>query len=373
MNRPLLTFNWAARDALLEEGRAQIQQGEKPMKRIRKAYWAIAFFTLAWWAGAQAQVAPATVLTVETENVVQYIEDPITVDLSKVGGTVPGATTSSIFYWAKWVLVGDIVAVNGQPVKGTMLWNARAAVIRPNAVGPGPNTPGIGDITRNALIEAYFEILGADGSQIGTIVALGMNAGSAAPGAPLAATAANFAIVGGSGPFLGVRGYFGTATIQGVANQRAASMTEDAANRRTNGGGKFRSVMHLIPMSRPEIVTTVNGPAVAHSRDFTLVTNSRPAAPGEILSVFVTGLGPTRPGVDPGQPFPASPLAAATSPVEVFVNGKAAEVLAAVGFPGAVEGYQVNFRLPPDTRPGTATIQVSAAWVAGPEVRTQVQ
>ncbi len=320
------------------------------------------------------QIAPATVLTVDAENTVQYIEDSVTVDLSRVGGTIRGATTSSISYWAKWVVVGDIVAVNGQPVKGTMFWNARAAVIRPTAVGPGPNTPGIGDITRNALIEAYFEILDTDGSQIGTIVALGMNAGSPPPGAPLAATAGNFVIGGGSGAFLGARGYFGNATIPGTMNFRPASMTEDAANRRVNGGGRLRSVMHLIPQSRPEIVNTLIGPAVTHSNDFTVVTASRPAVPGEILSLFATGLGPTRPGVDPGRPFPATtPLAVVNSPVQVTVNGRPAEVLAAVGFPAAVDGYQVNFRVPPDAARGTATIQVTVAWIAGSTVSIVIQ
>ena len=109
------------------------------------------------------------------------------------------------------------------------------------------------------------------------------------------------------------------------------------------------------------------------SNDFALVSASKPAAPGEILSLFVTGLGPTRPGVDPGKPFPTSPLQAANSPVEVTVNGRPAEVLAAVGFPGAVDGYQVNFRVPSDAAKGVATIQVSAAWIAGPEVRITVQ
>src|SRR5258708_5768747 len=62
----------------------------------------------------------------------------------------------------------------------------------------------------------------------------------------------------------------------------------------------------------------------------------------------------------------SSPLAAVNSPVGVAVNGKSAELLAAVGYPGAVDGYQVNFRVPPDTPKGTATIQLNAAWIAGP-------
>jgi uncharacterized protein (TIGR03437 family) len=48
-------------------------------------------------------------------------------------------------------------------------------------------------------------------------------------------------------------------------------------------------------------------------------------------------------------------------------------VLSAVGFPGAVDGYQVNFQVPPDTRAGVATVQVSAAWIAGAAVSITVQ
>jgi uncharacterized protein (TIGR03437 family) len=158
-----------------------------------------------------------------------------------------------------------------------------------------------------------------------------------------------------------------------ITPNRNASVREDPAQRRVNGGGKASLVVQLIPMSRPEVVITSGGPAIAHSSDFSLVTASKPAAAGEILSLFATGLGPTRPGVDPGQPFPSSPLAAVNSPVEVTVNGRPAQVLAAVGFPGAVEAYQVNFRVPPDTTKGVATVQVSAAWIAGPAVSITVQ
>jgi uncharacterized protein (TIGR03437 family) len=57
----------------------------------------------------------------------------------------------------------------------------------------------------------------------------------------------------------------------------------------------------------------------------------------------------------------------------VIINGKAAEVLGAVGYPGAVNAYQVNFRMPPDVPSGAASIQVSAAWIAGPAVNIAVQ
>jgi uncharacterized protein (TIGR03437 family) len=67
---------------------------------------------------------------------------------------------------------------------------------------------------------------------------------------------------------------------------------------------------------------------VTHTSDFTPVSAAKPAAAGEV-SVFATGLGLTTPGVNPGQPFPASPPAV-NSPVEVLVNGKSADVYAPI-------------------------------------------
>ena len=227
---------------------------------------------------------------------------------------------------------------------------------------------------RNGVQVVSFEILKGDGTPIGTIMACGFPAGASPPGAPSNVTSSNFVVTGGTGAFLGARGQAGTAdNPPGVAPLRGASITEDPANRRRNGGGTQTWVIHLIPMESPEIVMSSGGPAISHSSDFSLVTASKPAAAGEILSLFAKGLGPVNPGVDPGAPFPSSPLATVNSPVEVTVNGKAAEVLSAVGYPGAVDGYQVNFRVPPDIAKGPASIQVSAAWISGAPVSIPLQ
>jgi uncharacterized protein (TIGR03437 family) len=115
------------------------------------------------------------------------------------------------------------------------------------------------------------------------------------------------------------------------------------------------------------------GPAVVHASDGTLVTPDKPAKAGEILTVYASGLGPTKPGVDPDQPFPSSPLQSLISPVQIVVNGIANEVLYAGGYPGAVDGYQVNFRLPDGVASGQTTLQLASAWVAGPTVQIPVQ
>lgn len=91
---------------------------------------------------------------------------------------------------------------------------------------------------------------------------------------------------------------------------------------------------------------------------------------------MVTGLGPTRPGVDPGQPFPAypaNPLVVVNSPVAATVNGQAAEVVNAIGWPGLVNTYRVDFRVPASAASGPASVQLSAAWITGSAVHIAVR
>jgi uncharacterized protein (TIGR03437 family) len=313
------------------------------------------------------QVAPPTILNVDVENHVQYFEDIS--DASRFA-TNPGTTTPILpRNFVALLGIGDIVAVNGQLAKGALVQTVRIITLRPVST-PGQ---GISDIVRNAVATFMFEILKSDGTPIGTVMMSGLAGGSAAPGAPLDVTQGNLAIVGGTGAFLGARGQAGQAVTSQTIPPRQTSITEDPANRRRNGGGRTRFVLHVIPLSPPQIVMTSGGPAVTHASDFSLVTASKPASPGETLSLFVTGLGPTRPGVDPGQPFPSTPLATVNSAVQVTVNGRPAEVLDAVGFPGQVDTYQVNVRIPSGTTTGAAQIHVSAAWINGAAVRIPIQ
>jgi len=316
-----------------------------------------------------AQDGPPTILLIEFENNVIYNQD--TSDVSKLA-TDPGKTTAATAKnFLGNVSLGDIVAVNGQPAKGAYVKERRMIFLTPS---PSPGQ-AIADITRNSMeFCVAFEILQQDGTPIGSIFLSGFGGGTPPPpGAPLAQTQSNYAITGGTGAFLGARGQGGEAPLPGSSAGRQASMSEDPSNRRVNGGGRNRWVLYVIPTFRPQIAVTTAGPAVTHSTDFSVVSTSKPAASGEILSLFATGLGPTRPGVDPGSPFPSNPLAVVNSPVAVAVNGNPADVLAALAYPGSVDGYQVNFRVPSDTAKGTATVQISAAWIAGIPVNIPIQ
>jgi hypothetical protein len=219
-----------------------------------------------------------------------------------------------------------------------------------------------------------IEILQSDGTPVGTVTAFGFGGNSAPPppGAPKSVSAFNFAVMGGTGAYLAARGQLGRGALTPGTGPRIASITEDPANRRINGGGKLAWILHLIPMSTPQIATTMSGPAITHA-DFSLVTAARPAKAGEVLILFASGLGPTRPGVDPGQPFTADPPQVVNSPVQVLVNGKTGDVLYAGGYPGTVDNYQVNFRVPDGTASGQASIQLTAAWIIGSPVSIPIQ
>ena len=124
-------------------------------------------------------------------------------------------------------------------------------------------------------------------------------------------------------------------------------------------------MFQVIPMDYPQVT------GVFHT-DFSPVTPSNPARAGETLIAQATGLGPTLPGVDPGQPFPATPQAV-NSPVDVIVNGKASPVANKVGWPGRVGVYRVDFQVPDGTAAGDATVQLSAAWIQGPATSLTVR
>ena len=200
--------------------------------------------------------ATPSILEIDVANLVEYQADIS--DVSKMAtnpNVSPSAVNSALgphnFFVA--TVLGDIVAVNGQPVKGTYAARARAIITNPN---PTPGQAIADTAPRTSIRETTFEILQIDGTQIGAIMVFGVNGGpgSFPPGAPSLVTGAgSHAIVGGVGAFLGARGQMGQRAIPQTVNARAASMAEDPANRRTNGGGRVRYVLQVLPMSQPQM------------------------------------------------------------------------------------------------------------------------
>ena len=348
------------------------------LEPMRTALMAPILLAMVYCIPARGQ-APAATLYIELQNVVEYQVD--TSDLSKYG-TDPNVTQGKI---ARGLGVGcagntiigyaDIVAVNGQPARGTYAVRGVSVCLIPTPVSGFNGQNAIADTTWPSMRDETYEILQSDGiPPVGTIMTSGLSSGMPSPPGPPDGSKKS-AITGGKGAFFGAREQKGQRNnlLSGAVGERTASITEDPAKRRQNGGGHTLTVLYVIPTSWPTVVTTAGGPAIVHSSDFSLVSATKPAAAGEILSLFATGLGPTRTSLTPGQPFPSSPLAVVNSPIDVTVNGKSAEVLGAVGYPGAVDGYQVNFRVPAGTEAGNATLQISSAWIPGAPITIAVR
>jgi len=333
--------------------------------------WKAAFVLVACGAALVAQTPPVTILEFEADNYVCYLDD-VSDPTKKATSVAPVPYPSDLRYrtFKLNLCMADIVLINGKPAKGFYLrpWTQ---VLAATELTPGRS---IADVAGSCPGTHTVTILHPDGTPIGSIMASGVAGRPIPPGAPGSATGSNLAVVGGTGAFLGARGQ--VADLPAIRSGRAASMTEDPAYRRINGGGRFRGIIHLIPMTWPEVMAIPTGPAILHGDDFSPVTAEKPARVGELLMMSVSGLGPVKPNLGPGMPFPAWQAGkehVVNSPVDVTVNGKAAQVINALGWPGMNNVYRVDFRVPEGTAAGTATLGLSVAWINGPEVKIPVR
>lgn len=136
---------------------------------------------------------------------------------------------------------------------------------------------------------------------------------------------------------------------------------------------------HLFELTRPwqalplpAIEMEAGAPQVFHD-GFVPVTNEKPALPNEILITRAFDLGETDPHVAPGEPFPRKPLAQVTAKVDARVNGQPAETPALLGWPGEINRYRVDIRLPATTAAGMAKLTLTSGGVTGPAVEIPVK
>jgi uncharacterized protein (TIGR03437 family) len=97
-----------------------------------------------------------------------------------------------------------------------------------------------------------------------------------------------------------------------------------------------------------------SGPGAILNQDYTLNTIQTPAARGDIVQIFATGEGQTRPAGIDGR-FALQPLPSPLLPVAVTIGGRPATVMYAGAAPGLVAGLvQINVQVPVDAAPGPA-------------------
>jgi hypothetical protein len=114
----------------------------------------------------------------------------------------------------------------------------------------------------------------------------------------------------------------------------------------------------------PAILQFTSGAIVAqHSADGSLVSDGSPAAPGETLVLYLSGLGVTDVAVPTGAPSPSSPLANVVDQPALTLNGAPTPILFAGLTPGLVGLYQINVTLPAGLADGNYEVGVSQSGV----------
>jgi len=185
---------------------------------------------------------PSGTLQVDVNNYVLYNYD--TFDTTQFAMN-PSTTNVPMKTYNFHISIGDIVAVGGKPAKGTLLCTHTMFVLSPTAtVG---SMKAIADTSRSMIDDCSLEILTDGGVAVGTIFIHGLFGGTPPPGAPLSSARSDLIVTGGTGVFLGARGQAGQT---GPWTPRVASVTEDPANRRVNGGGVVSIVLQVFPLER---------------------------------------------------------------------------------------------------------------------------
>jgi uncharacterized protein (TIGR03437 family) len=141
-----------------------------------------------------------------------------------------------------------------------------------------------------------------------------------------------------------------------------------------NNAVTLPQMLDIVPAA-PGVLSALDGPTppsvqngahiiAQHSADYSLVTSSHPAAPGEYLIMYLVGLGATNPIVLSGYATPASPLHPVTLEPTVSVGSQLATVSYAGLSPLFVGLYQINFQVPAGSAAGDLEVDVRQNGVA---------
>jgi len=141
-----------------------------------------------------------------------------------------------------------------------------------------------------------------------------------------------------------------------------------------NGRNSSAGVAVPVLAAQPSIVTLdgITG-SVLHDSDGTLVSAVRPASTGELLVLFVRGLGAVDPAGTTGAPAPTDPLSQTTTMPQVTMDGKPAAISFSGLTPGFIGMYQIKASVPDGASSGLVDVLVSSNGVASNVVKTSVR
>jgi minor extracellular serine protease Vpr len=108
----------------------------------------------------------------------------------------------------------------------------------------------------------------------------------------------------------------------------------------------------------------VSGLVAAQDAAFNLITRERPARRGQVVQLYVNGLGPVTNRPASGEPTGTTGFSTTLVPPTVTIGGREAQAIFSGLTPGVVGLYQVNAIVAADTPTGDQPIIVSIGGVS---------
>jgi uncharacterized protein (TIGR03437 family) len=125
----------------------------------------------------------------------------------------------------------------------------------------------------------------------------------------------------------------------------------------SGGGFTLPDTLNITAVS-PGVAAFPTGALIAQHADFTLVDAGHPAHPGEVLIMYLVGMGATNPSTATGQQT-TGPLEPANVQPTVTVDSQPATVGFAGLSPGGIGLYQINFQVPAGAQSGSLSVVVT--------------
>jgi uncharacterized protein (TIGR03437 family) len=276
---------------------------------------------------------------------------------------VVGSTSSADFpskYAFQYTLSGCTTSYS---VTGCQNQDAFLAKIAPQT-GPATALAGVTDAASYGTVVAPGEIV----SIFGTALAV-TPASASAPPLPVKLSDVSVSVNGVPAPLyyvspVQINAQIPFATAAGTAKIQVSSSAGTA------------TLTAQVAAAAPAVFTVNSvgsgAGAIEHGLTGQLVTSASPAAAGEIVSVYCTGLGAVNPSAVTGAAAPV-PAPQTVLPVQVYIAGGLAPVSYAGLAPGFAGLYQVNVQVPSGTPSGAQSLQVRAGGASGNTVTIAIR
>lgn len=175
-------------------------------------------------------------------------------------------------------------------------------------------------------------------------------------------------IIGGTPAYIS---YISAGQINAIAPQSSAGPVTVTVTNSTATSAAFTATSSeygpafFVWPGNQAVATHLDNTFAAKAGTFPGVTTV-PAKPGETITLWGTGFGPTTPAAPVGSLVPATPTYNLSTLPTVTLNNSAVTVVGAALAPGAVGLYQVNIQIPGSMADGDFPVQATIGGVTSP-------